>query len=288
MQGLRDNVMVRADEWNFLCLGCFLERADNTLRLLGTMFFHPALQVASDSGQSIDALHLAAVLRMSPPSRPSRGRPRALTLERVIEFLFLDARFPRSVAFAFEQLQRALHALSQTPEDVYTNDAEQSLRPPGRRAPLCQRAGDPPASACARPIDRVLGTVGQIGGAVHRGVLRLMLLELTHETAFRYDRPVSETYMEFRLTPLTDGSQHVIQHRAPAEAGAPRAPGRRRAREHGDLLQPPRAAGTDRGRLRLGGPHLPGHLPRAPASRRSSARRRSRGWSSTTSSSRRR
>src|SRR5262249_4738131 len=40
-----------------------------------------------------------------------------------------------------------------------------------------------------------------------------MLLELTHETSFRYTRPVSETYMEFRLTPLTNGSQHLIQHR---------------------------------------------------------------------------
>ncbi len=40
-----------------------------------------------------------------------------------------------------------------------------------------------------------------------------MLLELTHETTFLYDQPVSEVYMEFRLTPLTDGAQHLLQHR---------------------------------------------------------------------------
>src|SRR4051812_37585049 len=40
-----------------------------------------------------------------------------------------------------------------------------------------------------------------------------MLLELTHETHFDYDGPISETYMEFRLTPLTDTSQHLLQHR---------------------------------------------------------------------------
>lgn len=40
-----------------------------------------------------------------------------------------------------------------------------------------------------------------------------MLLELTHETIFEYAEPVSEAYMEFRLTPLSDAKQHIIQHR---------------------------------------------------------------------------
>jgi transglutaminase-like putative cysteine protease len=40
-----------------------------------------------------------------------------------------------------------------------------------------------------------------------------MLLELTHETTFEYTEPASEAYMEFRLTPVTDRLQHVLQHR---------------------------------------------------------------------------
>jgi transglutaminase-like putative cysteine protease len=40
-----------------------------------------------------------------------------------------------------------------------------------------------------------------------------MLFEITHETVFDYTRPVGESYMEFRLTPLTDASQHLLQHR---------------------------------------------------------------------------
>lgn len=40
-----------------------------------------------------------------------------------------------------------------------------------------------------------------------------MLLELTHETVFEYAEPVCESYMEFRLTPLSDAKQHVLQHR---------------------------------------------------------------------------
>jgi transglutaminase-like putative cysteine protease len=40
-----------------------------------------------------------------------------------------------------------------------------------------------------------------------------MLLELTHETVFEYSEPVRGSYMELRLTPITDASQHLLQHR---------------------------------------------------------------------------
>lgn len=40
-----------------------------------------------------------------------------------------------------------------------------------------------------------------------------MLLEITHHNTFEYSEPVSESHVEFRLTPLTDGSQHLLQHR---------------------------------------------------------------------------
>lgn len=40
-----------------------------------------------------------------------------------------------------------------------------------------------------------------------------MLLELSHHTTFDYSEPVSESHLEFRLTPLTDSAQHLLQHR---------------------------------------------------------------------------
>lgn len=40
-----------------------------------------------------------------------------------------------------------------------------------------------------------------------------MLVEITHTTTFTYDSPVSELYVELRLTPVTDGAQHLLQHR---------------------------------------------------------------------------
>jgi transglutaminase-like putative cysteine protease len=40
-----------------------------------------------------------------------------------------------------------------------------------------------------------------------------MLFELQHQTVFEYSDPVSESYMEFRLTPATDTCQRVVQSR---------------------------------------------------------------------------
>lgn len=40
-----------------------------------------------------------------------------------------------------------------------------------------------------------------------------MLVELSHETTFQYDEPVSEVYVEMRLSPVTDSCQHLLQHR---------------------------------------------------------------------------
>src|SRR4051794_30174501 len=41
-----------------------------------------------------------------------------------------------------------------------------------------------------------------------------MLIEITHQNVFEYAEPVSETHLEFRMTPLTDGRQHLLLHRA--------------------------------------------------------------------------
>lgn len=48
-----------------------------------------------------------------------------------------------------------------------------------------------------------------------------MLLELTHETVFEYGEPVSEAYMECRLTPVTDSSQHLLLHQQQAVPPVP-------------------------------------------------------------------
>lgn len=165
IQGLRDNTMVRSDEWHFLRLGRFLERADSTLRVLDTMFTHPALEAASSAGHEIDTLHLVAALRCCTAREAFSRTAPALIPENVAEFLLLDARFPRSVVFCVQELQGSLHALSRSPLDNYTNPAEQLC---GRLVAQLRFASidEILEAGLHGNLQRLIGSVGQIGAAV--------------------------------------------------------------------------------------------------------------------------
>ena len=124
-QGMRDNVMSRSEERHFLALGQYLERAQNTARTLDVMFSHPALHDAAQAGRSIDTHHLVATIRACLALEALTRAGYSLTAEDVVEFLLLDARFPRSVVYGVQEVGNALHAISGTPQDVFSNDAEQ-------------------------------------------------------------------------------------------------------------------------------------------------------------------
>ncbi len=60
-----------------------------------------------------------------------------------------------------------------------------------------------------------------------------MLIEIVHETDFHYSESVTESYLELRLTPLTDGSQHLLQHR---RRSAPTRPIREYVDAYGNVV----------------------------------------------------
>ncbi len=167
IQGLRDNTMVRADEWHFLRLGRYLERADGTLRALDTMFGRPALLAASEAGPQFETLHLAAALRICTAFEAFSRTASALSAEGAIEFLLLDARFPRSVEFCLQELQHSLHAMSGTPHDNYTNPAEQLC---GRLVAELRFASieEILSRGLHESLQRLLGAVGGIGNAINQ------------------------------------------------------------------------------------------------------------------------
>jgi uncharacterized alpha-E superfamily protein len=125
IQGVRDATMQRADEWHFLYLGQQLERASVLAAILDVMYGHRAIQDAAAAGQSIETLHLAATLRACTAQEAFRRSGRPLTAARVAEFLLLDGTFPRSVESCVREVGLALHALSGTPPDLFSSEAEQ-------------------------------------------------------------------------------------------------------------------------------------------------------------------
>ncbi len=109
-QGLTDATLAHDEAWQFICLGQYLERADNVARALSAqtyLLLSPGLERHED-----DPVRWLAVLR-SCGSAEAYARYYALRVDppRVLEFLLLNAVFPQSVRFSLNAGQRAVEAI---------------------------------------------------------------------------------------------------------------------------------------------------------------------------------
>lgn len=104
--------MLRNEIYSFARAGTFIERADNTARILDVKYYL-LLPSISFVGSSLDTGQWDMVLRSLSAERAYRwlnaGR---MDSRSIAEFLILDARFPRSLAFCYSQLQDNLAALA--------------------------------------------------------------------------------------------------------------------------------------------------------------------------------
>ncbi|MEA2640947.1 MAG: hypothetical protein QOF51_2341 [Chloroflexota bacterium] len=109
-QGLAESTLAHDEPWNFVCLGTYLERADNVARLL-ELQAHLLNADASAAGDA--AVRWLAVLR-SCGSAEAYARYYSLRVEpaRVVEFLLLNPVFPQSVRFSLAAARSALTSVA--------------------------------------------------------------------------------------------------------------------------------------------------------------------------------
>lgn len=104
VRGAMHNSMLRNDVYNFARIGNFIERADNMARLLDVKYY-VLLPSVSFVGSSLDNVQWEAILRSTSAYSAYRwlypGRTSAVG---IAEFLILDPRFPRSLAFCYSKL----------------------------------------------------------------------------------------------------------------------------------------------------------------------------------------
>ncbi len=120
--------LLRGDSYYFSQLGTFIERADNTARILDVKYYI-LLPQASDVGSDLDAQQWATILRSVSAHRSYRwhyrdGRYRPWF---VAEFLILREQMPRSLVFCYQWINTSLTGL----EALY-----------GRRYPCHDRASE--------------------------------------------------------------------------------------------------------------------------------------------------
>lgn len=115
--GDMDAMMSHGEGWHFGRIGRFLERADQTSRILG---FPPP---ASEVGAAVPAAHWTAVLAAAGAFEMYRRRHGTILPDRVADFLILDRELPRSIRHAVGEAEASLRALAGSP----ANEAERRL-----------------------------------------------------------------------------------------------------------------------------------------------------------------
>ena len=104
VRGAMAGTMLRNDIYNFARIGTFVERADNTARLLDVKYW-VLLPSAAAVGSSLDNVQWETILRSVSAEGGFRmtygqdARPR-----EIAQFLILDKRMPRSLAFCADKI----------------------------------------------------------------------------------------------------------------------------------------------------------------------------------------
>jgi uncharacterized alpha-E superfamily protein len=118
--------MSHNEAWHFGRLGRLLERADKTSRIVDVKYFF-LLPRAVDVGTTVDELQWAAVLRSASAFEMYRKQYGSIAPTKVVEFLVLSRRFPRSVRYCLGKAERSLHAITGTDTETWGTPAEREL-----------------------------------------------------------------------------------------------------------------------------------------------------------------
>lgn len=111
VRGALHGTMLRNDIFAFSRLGTFIERADNTARILDVKYYL-LLPSAAYVGGAVDNAQWEVILRSVSAERSFRWLHAGETSPLgIAEFLILDARMPRSLAFCIGKANQYLHHL---------------------------------------------------------------------------------------------------------------------------------------------------------------------------------
>ncbi|MFO0987303.1 MAG: alpha-E domain-containing protein [Alphaproteobacteria bacterium] len=110
-RGVTFGTMYRDDAFHFIRLGTFLERGDNTARILDIKY-HQLLPQGYRNGEAVDYFQWGALLRSVSAFRAYRQAYRdTVDPQKIAELLILDADMPRSLLYCFEEVVNVLATL---------------------------------------------------------------------------------------------------------------------------------------------------------------------------------
>ena len=110
--GMTEGTLFRDQGWAFHCIGKYLERGDQTSRLVDIKY-HTLLPSVLDVGGAVDVAQWQALLRAASGYHAFRRvYPNDMTPGLVAGFLLLNHSFPRSVVLCVRQIETYLSLLN--------------------------------------------------------------------------------------------------------------------------------------------------------------------------------
>lgn len=111
VRGATHGTMLRNDGFHFTQLGTFMERADNTARILDVKYYLLLPSIAK-IGSSLDNVQWETILRSVSAQRAYRWLNGAqISPANIAEFLILHRQMPRSLAYCAQQVDESLRFL---------------------------------------------------------------------------------------------------------------------------------------------------------------------------------
>ena len=109
--GAAESTFYRDETWPFFRLGQFVERADQTSRLLDVRFAQQQTGLASGAGQQDFTFWTILLRAASAYHSYRRVFPHQIDPKEVARFLMFDARLPRSIAYCLIEIQEMIELL---------------------------------------------------------------------------------------------------------------------------------------------------------------------------------
>jgi len=107
-EGIAEGTFFRGEPWCFYQLGKYLERADQTTRLLDMGYD----RISDHDGEARDSIHWSVLLRSVAGYHAFRSLyPAGSTPSDIATFLLYDREFPRAVALCVDGVTERLHDL---------------------------------------------------------------------------------------------------------------------------------------------------------------------------------
>ncbi|MCJ2177336.1 alpha-E domain-containing protein [Novosphingobium album (ex Hu et al. 2023)] len=131
VRGALEGTMLRNEVFNFARIGTFIERADNTARILDVKYYVLLPSVAW-VGSSLDNVQWETLLRSVAGNRAFTWlNPGSMDPKEIARFLILDGQFPRSLVFCYEKIRSNMAGLAK--EYGHEVSAHELLRDAGAR-----------------------------------------------------------------------------------------------------------------------------------------------------------